>query len=230
MEWFGYISLLGLLGSAAVFLLFGKKIMRYIIRNYVVGPRHKQRESMFRAAPQSVQCVLFLGDSLTEGACWDEFFQDLRILNRGIGGDTTEGVLGRLDEVIRHKPVKIFLCIGTNDIAFGTPIPQIVTNYRTILETLRAELPETRVYVQSLLPVGRNVPFGHTNNKIIPLNEELIKLCREMNLPYIDLHKYFTDDQGFLKEELSNDKLHLLGEGYLIWKDIIHDTVYDAIS
>ena len=58
--------------------------------------------------------VVFLGDSITEGGAWDELFPGVPVRNRGIGGDTTSGVLDRLDQITRGRPAKVFLKIGTN--------------------------------------------------------------------------------------------------------------------
>ncbi|HPQ96908.1 MAG TPA: GDSL-type esterase/lipase family protein, partial [Thiolinea sp.] len=61
--------------------------------------------------------------------------------NRGIGGDDTGGVLGRLDEVVRSRPDKIFLMIGTNDLSAGKSVEQIIANYRLILRRIREASP-----------------------------------------------------------------------------------------
>lgn len=205
-----------------IYLAFnGTKIVKDIVFNQVISVRKKQKESMFRATPISKGAIVFVGNSITEGGNWDELFPDKVILNRGIGGDVTEGVLNRLDEIIRHQPSKIFICIGTNDIAKGLTQEEILSNYSQILESLKSKLPDTKIYIQSILPVGDKVIFGHSNKRIIPLNKALEKLSSDYNLTYIDLHPFFIDKNGCLKSECTNDKLHLLGEGYLIWKKII---------
>jgi len=55
-----------------------------------------------------------------------------KVLNSGIEGDITSGVLARLDEVIRHQPAKLFICIGTNDLARGIAVPSIIIAYELI--------------------------------------------------------------------------------------------------
>ena len=77
-----------------------------------------------------------LGDSHTEGIDWRELFPDVKILNRGISGDTSEGVLNRLEEVIgRHSKI-VFLMIGGNDLQMGVPVPLVDANIRSIVQTL----------------------------------------------------------------------------------------------
>lgn len=209
-----------------IYLAFnGKDILIKFFFKYVIEVRHQQKLSMFKAAPVSTGAIVFVGNSITEGGNWSEMFPGKNILNRGIGGDVSEGVFKRLDEIIRHQPSKLFICIGTNDIARGITQDVIIQNYRAILETVKTQSPDTKIYVQSVLPVGGNVVTGHSNEKIVPLNTELKKLCSEMKIPYIDLHSSFTDQTGYLNPVYTNDKLHLMGKGYLVWKRLIEDYV-----
>ncbi len=85
-------------------------------------PRYRERVSIFSTSPATAQ-IVFLGDSLVERAEWAEFFPGTGAVNRGIGGDTTEGVLKRLDQ-LGLKPGKsgrVFLYIGINDLLSGIP-------------------------------------------------------------------------------------------------------------
>jgi lysophospholipase L1-like esterase len=208
--------------AGVIYLAFnGKCLVKNFFFKYVIQVRHEQKLSMFRAAPVSKGAVIFLGNSITEGGNWSELFHDKNILNRGIGGDVSDGVLKRIDEVIRHQPSKLFICIGTNDIAKGVSQEGIIQNYRAILETVKSQSPETKIYVQSLFPVGKDLFTGHNNYKVRTLNAELSNLCSNMNVAYIDLYPSFTDETGYLNPEYSNDKLHLMGNGYLLWKSLI---------
>ena len=151
----------------------GRELIGKFVFKYIIEVRHQQKVSMFRTAPVSTGAIIFVGNSITEGGNWSELFPGKNILNRGIGGDISEGVLKRLDEIIRHQPSKLFICIGTNDLAKGVEQAIIIQNYRTILQTVKAQSPATKIYVQSVLPVGKNVIYGHSNEKIIPLNTEI---------------------------------------------------------
>lgn len=199
----------------------GKKHIRAFILKYVINVRHEQRLSMFRSCPEKKGAIIFLGDSITEGAHWNELFENNTILNRGIGGDTSAGVLKRINEITRHQPSKLFICIGTNDIAFRINIAEIISSYQLIIDSVKKQSPDTTIYIQSVLPVGKSVILGHNNKSILQLNEEIKKICLEANIAYIDLHQSFIDNEGCLKEEYTNDKLHLLGNAYLVWKQLI---------
>src|SRR3954451_1058356 len=64
----------------------------------IENPYYRTRLDFFRQTVGDADVVM-LGDSITEGIDWHELFPHVRILNRGIGGDTSAGVLNRLDEV-----------------------------------------------------------------------------------------------------------------------------------
>ena len=81
---------------------------------------YHSRKQLFERMPTQQGAVIFLGDSQTEQCEWQEFLQldSVLVLNRGIVGDHVNGVLSRLDEITRHKPSKIFLLVGINDLIF----------------------------------------------------------------------------------------------------------------
>lgn len=181
----------------------------------LVRQHHGQKVDFFRANPIQPGDIVFLGDSLNDGCRWHELFPDLPVKNRGINADTTEGVLRRLPEILEGKPAAIFLLIGTNDLPWYEyhSDEEILTNYRGILEKCRVMSPETRVFVQSILP--REVPY---TKRIIKLNKRLQDMADEFGMTYIDLFPAFLGLHGGLNREITNDSLHLLAEGYKIWK------------
>jgi hexosaminidase len=175
--------------------------------------------------------IIFLGNSITDGAEWAQLFNDLRMKNQGISGDVTGGVLHRLDVVTNRKPAKIFLLIGTNDLARGVSVDSVVKNMLLLADYVKQQSPKTKLYVQSILPVNDVYGkfAGHTKNgeKIKAANEFLRTNATAHNYQYVDLHSLFVDESGKLKKELSNDGLHLMGSAYLLWKEIIYSYVYD---
>lgn len=187
---------------------------------------YRFRKTYFSLAPHANHPILFLGDSITDEGDWSELFPDSPVENRGIGGDTTLGVLNRLDQVIALQPSQIFLMIGTNDLCFGRSIPDTMTNYRQIVNRLRAELPTTKIYIQSVLPFNDTLfpsRSFRTNKNIKQLNVEIKKLAQTDHLPYIDLTPTFTDANGRLPANYTTDGLHLNKLGYLQWREQIKD-------
>ncbi len=98
------------------------------------GTYYQQRLTFFRGMKPVSHSVVFLGDSITDGAEWSEIFGNKKMLNRGISGDVTAGVLYRLDEVVRHNPKKVFILIGTNDLARGVESEQVISNIYRIAD------------------------------------------------------------------------------------------------
>lgn len=185
----------------------------------------KERVSLFLVSPDDENEIIFLGDSITEGGNWGELFSNPYVKNRGIGGDNTEGLLERLDEVTESSPEKIFINIGINDIALGTSIENICLNYEAIVKQIKQTSPSTKLYIQSVLPT--NSRPERNNNSIQTLNERLKILAAKYKILYIDLHKHFIDSSHSLDMKYSFDGLHLNGEGYLVWKNIVEKYVVE---
>ncbi|PTT02968.1 GDSL family lipase [Pedobacter sp. HMWF019] len=192
--------------------------------NYANG-HYLQRLDFFKKMPNQKKEIVFVGNSITEGGKWQELIPNKHVINRGISGDVTYGILARLDEILASKPLKIFLLSGINDMKRGTPNEVILANYLRMIKKIKAESPATQVYFQSVLPV--NIPMlpksyeKLSNSKILALNEGLKALCNTYKLRYVDLHAVFANQDGALKKELSIDGLHLRSAAYILWADYL---------
>ena len=169
--------------------------------------------------PAIENAVVLVGDSLTEEGRFAELLGSEKILNRGISGDTTFGVHKRLDALIRLKPYKIFLMIGSNDIEMKFSDAEIIANYTSILEKLRQELPQTTVYVQSILPGSPDLAPQLDNRAVMRLNLQIRNLAERFSCTYIDLLPHLADASGNLEKSFTADGIHLTGEGYRKWSD-----------
>lgn len=142
------------------------------------------------------------------------------IRNRGIVGDDTAGIIARLDEITKSQPAQVFLMVGINDLAIRTPQEKIITNIVEIVEKIHTDSPETEVFVQSVLPNRKQL-----HKQIESLN---IKLEKEIagKATWVNLYPLFLyEEKASMNNSLSNDDAHLLGQGYLIWRDAITDFV-----
>jgi hexosaminidase len=175
---------------------------------------------VFREIPSSPGAVVFLGDSLTAEGPWGELFGPW--LNRGVKGDTVEGIRARLTEVLDRHPACVFLMIGGNDLMSGRNIDNIADGLRSISKATAETSPGTQLYILSLLPVDESRFISPVTNDLIrKANVELRKVAVEFGLAYIDLHSAFAGEDGGLRPELSYDGIHLTPKGYLIWRDIL---------
>ncbi|MET0887228.1 MAG: GDSL-type esterase/lipase family protein, partial [Mycetocola sp.] len=135
---------------------------------------------------------------------------------RGIDGDTTDGVLARLSTVLRGRPSKIILLIGTNDLGLKRPREQILANVGEIVRRIRDSGHGPELVVQSVMP--RHAKFSP---RIRELNQEYQRLSARLGGEYLDLWPALSDDQNSLKPEFTLDDLHLTGAGYRTWANVL---------
>jgi len=183
------------------------------------GAYYYHKKSQFEMLAQNNKYkTVMLGDSITDGGLWNELLNNDLIQNRGIAGDTTDGVLERLDS-INTNIEKVFIMIGINDIFQEKSVEYIFINYKKIIEILKTK--NIKVYIQSTLYVGHNKPEIY-NQKVEQLNKLLKEYCQKNNLEYVNLNEILAPNK-VLKEEFSYDKLHLNGTAYSLWRDKIKD-------
>lgn len=186
-----------------------------------LNSHYTQRLDFFRKMPNRKGEIAFVGNSITEGGKWQELLQKKNIINRGISGDVTYGILARLDEVLESKPAKVFLLSGINDMKRGTPNEVILNNFKRMIVMVKTQSPKTTLYMQSVLPVNEamlpEIYAQVKNSKINDLNQKLEALCTKMGVNYINLHPALADEKGSLKKELSIDGLHLRQASYVLW-------------
>lgn len=185
-------------------------------------PDHGARRiALFEQQPVVTGRVLFLGDSITEGGDWAALTGDSTVVNRGISGDITFGVLKRMDDVIRRKPSKLFILIGINDIGKDIPDNVIADNIRKIIQTTQRRSPDTEIYLQSLLPVNPTVQgFPQHYDKehhVLNTNRLLRIVASSTGAEFVDLFPEFLDEHYRMDARLSPDGLHLNERGYEVW-------------
>jgi lysophospholipase L1-like esterase len=189
--------------------------------NRAIKAYYYHKKEHFELLPNTKNEIIFLGNSITDSAEWFEVFQNPNIKNRGIGGDDTEGVLDRLNEITESKPDKVFIMIGTNDLAYGKSVEQIIDNYKKIVAQIKKDSPKTKIFIQSILPVDDGIHFTRPNASINKINVALKKIAIQEKLTYLDLASLFSDKDGKLDKNYSIDGLHINGAGYQKWKDAI---------
>lgn len=190
---------------------------------------YKGRMELFATFPEQRGAIVFLGNSITERGAWAELLPGKKIVNRGIGGDNTFGVLARLDGIMATRPSKIFLLIGINDLGRGLPESVILANYRSILVKLAATLPKTKVMVQSVLPMHESKLPAYLKNKadkVKSLNAGIQMLAKEFGYPYLNLHEWAADEHGELKSGFTGDGIHITPPAYAAWVNWLKEKKY----
>ncbi len=217
---------------SALFLLIISFAFSLFAKNGKHSTFYYQRASLFEILPTSKEDIIFLGNSITNGGEWVELLNDQRVKNRGISGDVCTGILDRLDPIVAGEPSKIFLLIGINDLGRGASPDSIVFKTEQIINKIQLESPNSSIYIQSILPVNESFGMfkGHTGQKdnIKPLNGRLKCLANKKGVRFIDLYSHFvTPGTNNLDPKYTNDGLHLLGEGYIKWTEIVKPYIYE---
>jgi lysophospholipase L1-like esterase len=178
-----------------------------------------QRRAEFRKSATADQgAVVFLGDSITQG--WSDLaaqFPKYHCANRGISGDTTRGVLFRLQgDVLGLKPAAVVLLIGTNDIGIGATPEEVAENVRAILAALKAANPKMLVIVCKVMPssASKQRPADKIQ-KLNALVDEVVKA--DVQFARCDTYSIFADQDGDAKKEEFPDLLHPNAAGYAKW-------------
>jgi len=179
--------------------------------------------SQFDALPRPDVDVLLVGDSITAGAEWCEWLPGMSTANRGIPGDRTEHVLGRLDSLGRGKVVCVL--IGTNDLGYGIRIESIEANVRSLIGELRRRMPGSTIVLQSVMPRQRKYA-----SRIAELNGLYKAIARDFGATYVDLWPALGDGRGGLRTDYTSDKLHLNGIGDAAWVDVLSPVIRQALA
>ena len=173
--------------------------------------------------PVTADDIVMLGNSLTEnGGDWGKRLGRKHVVNRGIIGDEVMGVYRRLHQILPGQPRELFLMIGINDVSHDLTADSITHLIRLTEERIRRESPQTRLHLQSLLPI--NESFGRYRlltgkTELVPeINARLKELAHEQQIDFIDLFPLFTEKGTHpFRKELTTDGLHLNEKGYKIW-------------
>ncbi len=193
--------------------------------------RHEQHVALARRGGGE---LLFVGDSITEGwggnglAEWNRHFGPLGAVNFGIGGDTTQNVLWRLDhgDVGVLRPRLVVVLIGINNLGReGARPTAAVRGIRAVVAKLEAAFPEARILLQGILPSDHSAA-AEIRQRVAAVNRQLLALdCAGGRLVVRDFGGVFLEPDGSISAEVMPDGLHLSPEGYRRWAEVLAPTV-----
>lgn len=185
----------------------------------------EQRVSLFDHLPVTENDIIFLGNSITDGGNFEELFGREDVKNRGIRSDAIPGVMKRLDQVTKGHPRKIFLLIGINDVSHGLTVAQLAERYEKLVKEIKARSPQTKLYLQSVMPINNSFKVYKSltgkEKTVVDFNAQIKRIAEENGLTYINLWPALADANGNMKKDFTNDGLHLTGEGYRAWTDLL---------
>jgi acyl-CoA thioesterase-1 len=192
-------------------------LRRYTEANQKVAP----------PAPEAMR-VVFLGDSITDGWRLNEYFGERDFINRGISGQITGEMLGRMKEdVVNLKPKAVLVLAGTNDLARGISLRTVEDNLSMIADI--AEYNKIQPIFASILPISdyhRNVnptyaqSLRRSPNSIRELNDWMHQMCEQRHFVYVDYYSSMVDQAGWMPADMADDGLHPNAKGYRVMAPI----------
>ena len=169
--------------------------------------------------------VAFIGDSLTDGYNLEKYYPEYKVSNRGIGGETTYGLLERLDiSVYQLKPKVIVMLIGANN--FKT----MFEDYEDLIIGIKTNLPNTKLVICSLTSMGGE--HWGKNNQLAAFNNVKIKAyANKYDCPFVDLYTPLLNmETNEIYEHYTTDGGHLTAEGYEVLTSAIKPVLNEILN
>jgi len=180
------------------------------------------RFDVLSAAPVSEGEIIFLGNSITNFHVWNDAFvrdsslpQDKALIgNRGVSDGRAYQWKEKVQMILdgEHKPAKVFICIGTNDLNLAISPETVAGDVRAIVKHIQIASPQTQIFVESIPPRGDR---AETQARIERTNPLLEKMAGEMGVTFIDLSS--TLDPFRTNTSWTFDRLHPVANGYRAW-------------
>lgn len=195
----------------------------------------QKHQANLEVARKGESDVLFMGDSITD--FWrnadgmfagkpvlDKYFGDLKVANFGIAGDTTQGVLYRLQngEGQGFKPRAVMLMIGTNNTGRNSAA-EIAEGVGAVVLQLQKDFPEARILLLGIFP--RGAADDPVRGTIAEINGLISRLHDGERVHYLDIGPKFLDAEGNIPKDVMSDALHPTGKGYEIWAEAVNETL-----
>lgn len=179
--------------------------------------------------------IVFFGDSITDFYPIEEIYGDLPVVNSGRAGYKTSDAMDQLDDMIyKYNPTSVYILLGTNDIIKDRPEDKenAIKNLKAIIKNIKKERKQTKIYVESILPVNRELDLSEraverrNNDTIKEINQELKTYCKEKGYVYVDLYKELIDKDGNFSESYTKDGLHPNDLGYAVMTRVLLTYIY----
>lgn len=181
--------------------------------------------------------VIFVGDSITQGwegngkEIWAKYYQPRDALNLGIGSDSTQHVLWRLEHgnLDGLKPKVAVVLIGVNNVPPESNTPgMILEGVTAVVQKLRSALPETKVLLLGVFPFRQD--FNPQRAKALQVNQALRKLDNGDTVRFLDFGHLFIESNGKISQTMMRDYLHLSPDGYRLWAEAMEPTLAQMLG
>ena len=170
---------------------------------------------------------LFIGDSLIQFFNWQERFPDKNIFNYGVAGETAEGLLARLPNIINQvqPPALVMIMTGINNLAmedYG-----FLVSYEKIISLLQKNYGKATIAMTSLLPVD----LFFLGDAVPRVNKRLRDIAQKKTILYLDLYPLFLDENTkTITSYFDADGVHLSVAGYEVWAEALENTIFLGLN
>ncbi|MBQ5988938.1 MAG: hypothetical protein IJL67_05540 [Oscillospiraceae bacterium] len=184
------------------------------------------------AQPESyLESCMFIGDSITTGLSVyklvpsDNVLADVGLRVDKINETTVKNT--RFDEPVKVmtaleevRPANIYILLGTNGVAWYNN-DSMIEQYGAFVDDIKTKLPDSKIYIISLTPVGTmkenidTVENGKVlNSEIDQFNARLLDLANQKNVYYVDVNSELKDASGKLPDDVTRDGMHFTLDVY----------------
>ena len=167
------------------------------------NPFNSQPETQRKAGIWNKNTVLVVGDSMIDNVDERQLGKRYQTKVRSFSGATTTDLEDYLKPLLRKKPDKIILVVGTNDIQHR-PVADILKNIKRLMEQITESLPDCHIVISEI--IKRKMKNGDENQAIAKKIAEFNKSLKSMNVDILQ-------QQNILVEHLGMRGLHLNVQG-----------------
>lgn len=168
--------------------------------------------------------AIFMGDSITEGLYYMEVIDSSKVI-ASMGASILKAK-EELPKVVSLVPAKVVLLYGMNDVILfdesnqWTTIDSFKANYKELLQTIKNQLPNAEIYVQSPLSVADgnlNASPRLTNENIDKLRVAVEEVCKEVEVHYLDINSIVEKNETLR----AGDGIHFNYDFYIQWMSLL---------
>ena len=192
--------------------------------------KYFENRKIFQEILKNKENIVFLGDSITFQYDLKKYYKNYNVVNGGVDGNRIEDILDDLDNrVYNYNPSKVFILIGTNNLAVDENDDEIIKKIEELLIRIKENKKYTDLYFESILPINNTedekidkIMVGNRNNERIKfINQQIEIFCDKNEIVYIDLYAKLIDKNDNLDILYTKEGLHISEDGYdIITKEI----------
>lgn len=205
--------------------VFAEKRVPFIQESFKNNRNYSYYRDLYHLYPKRKRDGVMVGDSQVSAVAWDELLPEFSVGSMGIPGDTTAGVLFRVDDVYRNDPEWVGLLIGTNDILQGRSSEEALANVEGLIRAMQENRESVQLLIVSTPSFAKWVELSkQRNDQVRDLNLKMKRFAEtQERVQWIDLHQMITDDNGYLKQGMTSDGVHLSSGAYaLLRKELVN--------